>query len=58
MRFPKSVLIYAGDYDRDGSPVLVLAKSLKEISEEYAGEIVAEYRLVSEGKLIIERRLK
>lgn len=45
MRHAKKILVYAIDYENDGTPILALAKEIDDISADCADEIVGIYNL-------------
>lgn len=55
---PKRILVYVCDYDKDSTPIFAVATNLKEIPEDYENQPVAEYTLVKQGKLVVNRELK
>ena len=55
---PKTILLYAIDYNEDGTPIFAVATGLDDLPEDSHGEEVGQYELVSKGKLEVSRTLK
>ena len=56
--FPKEVIIYVFDHDRDGTPMLAIAAKLSEIPEDCDGEQVARYSIRDIVTLTVTRTLE
>lgn len=58
MKMPKKILLFVCDREADGTPILAVATKLDEIPEDCNGDIIGEYKLITESKLIVTRELK
>lgn len=55
-KFPKKVLVFKTT-DITDEPILLCAETPEEIGEEYEGETVAVYELVTTGKFSVEKSI-
>lgn len=58
MKMPKKILVYVCDYETNGTPVLAVATKLGDIPEDSNGDVIGEYKLITESKLTVKRELK
>ena len=55
---PKEVLVFVCDYDKDGTPILAVAKNVSEIPEDCDGEKVGNYTLNRVATFKVKRELR
>ena len=58
MKMPKEVLVFVCDYDKDGTPILAVAKNVSEIPEDCDGEKVGNYTLNRVATFKVKRELR
>ena len=58
VRMAKEILVYACDYEKDGTPIFAVAKNINEISEDSRGERVGVYVLNRTMTFDVKKTLK
>ena len=58
MKMPKEITVYVYDYDEDGTPILAVANSVEDISEDHENKKVGIYTLNRTATFRVKRELK